>query len=371
MAQTLLLGEIGPAGTVATVFEDTFTDTNGVDLDDHTSDTPASKWQASGGNLAEVQSNKAVDINGQSSTITMKHSAAIADGVASQFELYVDVTRGAGVTVTNATFNLLFQADSAASSEYCYVGFNVNVTTSIVSILRDRIQAGASKDLGAITNSFASLAAGSSIRLGVTINGLNVTAWTEPVGGGTRTIHGSWTWTTVGFDVTDGSHEHLGIQYDQPGAAGAHDWSWDNIKGVEGTAIGSGGEIYQLDEESYGQDVATPILFVEETQDYFRLGRGGRMNYRKAYIPIAYSGACKLMITPITDYHLRLPATIQAFPHPSKRREATIEVPIAKHGTGIRFRIEVLERSGRVEVFTPDYAFVAMSAAGDTVIGVD
>ena len=54
-----------------------------------------------------------------------------------------------------------------------------------------------------------SIAAGASLRIGATVDGLDVTGWTEPAGGGTRTNRGSVVTLTV--DLRDGDHKRIGL----------------------------------------------------------------------------------------------------------------------------------------------------------------
>ncbi len=53
-----------------------------------------------------------------------------------------------------------------------------------------------------------SIAAGASLDFGATVNGLDVEGWTEPAGGGSRTVHGM---LTLDVDLRDGNHKRLGI----------------------------------------------------------------------------------------------------------------------------------------------------------------
>ncbi len=130
-------------------------------------------------------------------------------------------------------------------------------------------------------------------------------------------------------------------------------------------------ELYYLG-ASFGSQTAvgaaSPLLI--ETGDY-GIGRGGVMTLKTIYVPFAYSGACQIRVTPIVDLQTSLGPQTRSFPQPARRTEDEIEIDASKRCTWVRVRIEVLDATGLVEIYSPDIAWVHLTGAGKNIVSRD
>src|SRR2546425_12856405 len=78
-----------------------------------------------------------------------------------------------------------------------------------------------------ILQSGFALSTGATIRIGATVSGVSVQAWSEPAGGGTRTNIGSA--VTLTADYRDGSHQRVAFNFIGAQAAGPGSPSIDNF----------------------------------------------------------------------------------------------------------------------------------------------
>ena len=144
--------------------------------------------------------------------------------------------------------------------------------------------------------------------------------------------------------------------------------------GVSGSPFGQGAEIWYLAADSFGNQNTGgddfPLRL--ETANYLPAGRGGEVNLRKIYVPIAYEGACTIRVTPIVNFSNALRPTTVSFALPTKRTRKVIEANVDEGVvTQVRLKIEVVSTTGRVEFFTPDFATDPITEAGHVIAGAD
>ena len=116
-----------------------------------------------------------------------------------------------------------------------------------------------------------------------------------------------------------------------------------------------GGELYFLSSASFGQQVASAggadSALDIITPDMAPAGSGGVVNLRRIYVNVAWSlGGFTMRVTPIVDFERELDRTSFAFEAPPKRRTKTVTVPVAARCTWVACRIEIVARSGLVEI---------------------
>ncbi|MDH3497234.1 MAG: hypothetical protein OER21_10745 [Gemmatimonadota bacterium] len=89
------------------------------------------------------------------------------------------------------------------------------------------------------------------------------------------------------------------------------------------------------------------------TQPFAPIGNTGRTRLRRIYVMFGWQfGGARVRVTPIVDFVQRLPATtvVLAAPPTSAYLRQEVEIPAARMATWVEVEIEVLERSGRVDV---------------------
>ncbi len=134
-----------------------------------------------------------------------------------------------------------------------------------------------------------------------------------------------------------------------------------------------GAEVWYLAEETYGQQggIGTVGYMVLQDQDRAPVGKNGKLILRRVYWPFAYTGRCVLKVTPIVDFDWNGAPTVVGFSAPAKRRIAVIEAESGQLGTFISSRLEVLDYTGRIEFFTPEYAIKVVAEAAMAIVGPD
>lgn len=118
---------------------------------------------------------------------------------------------------------------------------------------------------------------------------------------------------------------------------------------------------------SFGNSAGTDVPALIETDDSAPAGPGGLFVGRRVYLPLRYSDACTVKVTPIVDFNQSLPATTQSFTTPAAPHNATITVLLAKTLTYIRVKIEVTARAGVVEFYQPSIAGKTLTGAYSAV----
>lgn len=184
---------------------DTFTDSDG-NLSGHTPDLGFGGWTYSGAaNEWEIDTNRA----NKPDTDTGPHFCrSDNDLVDDELEMYGDYTRNAvdDGAERHGLYVLASGTTAIANGEGVLVEFRRSGGGRMDLLIVRRDAAGVeqqSTNTGGIT-----IATGTSLRIGLTVSGLVVTAWTEPSGGGTRTTRGT---LTLGVDLRDGDHQRAGL----------------------------------------------------------------------------------------------------------------------------------------------------------------
>lgn len=122
--------------------------------------------------------------------------------------------------------------------------------------------------------------------------------------------------------------------------------------------------------ESYGTPVdgAYVPLLVEST-NLAPAGPVGRTIFRRIMVPFRYAGSVTLRVTPIVDLEKVQPSVSRTYTAPETPTQDVMEVALAVTGTYLRVRVEVLDRSGLVEVYTPTVAHRPLGSAATGVVG--
>jgi len=177
-----------PAPGAVTKFQDTFTDANGTVLDVHSADFPVGEgWQSAGGNLMDIQSDEVVNNWNGSGNYVAQTDGAVGIAYAIGDEVFADVEREEATDGYGQGF--AFFGDGANNYVVLWIE-NINATD--IGFGGYRFTGGFVDHLDADDPLMPTipLAPGSKIRLGITIiDGTHIEVWTEPVGGGTRTVH--------------------------------------------------------------------------------------------------------------------------------------------------------------------------------------
>ena len=194
---------------------------NGTALEAHMPDAGFVAWQESTGNGIQIQSNKAQAMAGV---------LGGADGVLATAALvndnfvYSADIKPAG---TGALPGLRFRSAgtlTTGSDEFLECHLTAAGGETVVSLIVGRFVAGASTTFTVATGLNLGSLFTNGIRLGVSVQGNIVTVWTEPYGGGTRTIRGQATITPTSFN--DASHRHFGLVRTSNGEIGT---TWYNL----------------------------------------------------------------------------------------------------------------------------------------------
>lgn len=129
----------------------------------------------------------------------------------------------------------------------------------------------------------------------------------------------------------------------------------------------AGAACYYLS-DGYGLPVGDDTPLLVETNDIAPSGQGGRFNLRRGLVPIRYGAACAVRNTLITDFVRLEAAQTKTYTSPPVEQEDVIEVLVARPCTTVRSRIEVLERAGRVTIFTPSAVGKGMTTGAAMVV---
>lgn len=193
---------------MAIIALDTFTDAD-KNLVDHTPDSGFGSWTYSGAaDDWKISGNKAKKEDNQDNTTRFCRSDLdIADD---DFEIFADYTRSGAdfAGERHGLYLLAHKTTAIANGEGVEVVFirNGPSTVNLKIIRRDSAGVEQQNFLAAVN---IGIGGGTSLRIGAEVSGLDVQAWTEPAGGGTRTNRGSPLTLTV--DLRDGNHKRMGL----------------------------------------------------------------------------------------------------------------------------------------------------------------
>ncbi len=183
---------------------DDFTDGDG-NLSGHTPPLGFGGWTYSGAaNEWVISGNKAL----KSNTSTIAFCRSDTNIAEDTFEVYGDYTRNA-VDDTGGRCGLYLLASSVtaiANGEGVLVEFRRSDASRMDLYIVRRDSSGVEQQSSNVAT--ITIATSTSLRIGATVSGLNVTAWTEPAGGGVRTDRGT---LVLGVDIRDGAHSRIGM----------------------------------------------------------------------------------------------------------------------------------------------------------------
>jgi len=184
-------------------------------FDDGTAETPAVGYVANTGSPAtffNISGGKLVITPGGSAGIFRWTAGDGAAGIEGGREWWADIEATAGI-VTNSRVLVLARAKNVAGGGGALVEFLAvalqNTSSTLATLRAVRYAAGVQAENVAIAAGLA-WATGSSIRLGFTLDDATgeATFWTEPLGGGARTEHGTH---TFGATYIDSDHRRFGM----------------------------------------------------------------------------------------------------------------------------------------------------------------
>lgn len=132
--------------------------------------------------------------------------------------------------------------------------------------------------------------------------------------------------------------------------------------------VAAGGELYILTGD-HGHSAGDDTLLLVETPDIAPLGVQGRLRLRRIVVPVRHGGACTLRITPIVDYNTALDSLVVTFDSPARIRRQAIQMKVVRGCTVVRLRIEVLDTTGEVAVFTPTLYYDPLTPAAVLAMG--
>ncbi|KKK77830.1 hypothetical protein LCGC14_2849650 [marine sediment metagenome] len=185
---------------------DDFTDSD-RNLNAHTPNFGFGGWTYSGAaNEWKIAGNKAEKALTDNDTQFCRSDDDVADD---RFDIWSDFTRSSGGEFSGERHGLYILASkitAIANGEGVQVVL-IHLTGSQMNfkIIR-RDSAGVEQQNTLLMT--ISIPSGASLRIGATVSGLNVTGWTEPAGGGTRTDRGTVVLTA---DLRDGNHKRIGL----------------------------------------------------------------------------------------------------------------------------------------------------------------
>ncbi len=231
---------------MALKFRDTFTDVNGTYLNAHSIDFPVGEsYLTAGGNLIRIESNIMVngwggvgDVFGQSDGLGGGVAYAIND------ECFADVQRWDDVFVFGSKAGFSILGDGGNEHLFVYLR-SLDATDQVVFGAIRYALAGTFDTLtgNAILMPRITMADKVWLRLGVNIiDGTHFEFWTEPPGGGARTVYvlddglgttefGYW---KVGVDYLDASHQRAVAMMHARGAGSIGFVGRDNLTIQEG-----------------------------------------------------------------------------------------------------------------------------------------
>jgi hypothetical protein len=214
---------VKPLPTV--LFLDTFTDADGTNIVAHTAET-GQGYSLSGGytDKIKIQSNTARLASGNDlGNWRMAVTSNIADDL---FDIWADYKRGsADVLGDYGQLEFLAQSGANPPQDRVYIALT-RESSSTVQIRLVRTKSFSIAQSVILQSGFA-LSTGATIRIGATVSGLSVQAWSEPAGGGTRTNIGSA--VTLTADYRDGAHQRVAFNFIGAQAAGSGSPSIDNF----------------------------------------------------------------------------------------------------------------------------------------------
>lgn len=127
-------------------------------------------------------------------------------------------------------------------------------------------------------------------------------------------------------------------------------------------------ELYVLS-TAYGNSVGADVPLLIETQDVPPMGPSGVVLFRRVEVPVTYEAACTVQVTPIIDFIQEGTVTSQVYGSPQQRTVDFLDGLVAQVGTAMRGRLEVLARSGPVEIAAPNLIFQPKAQAGAYPVG--
>lgn len=139
---------------------------------------------------------------------------------------------------------------------------------------------------------------------------------------------------------------------------------------------GAGAELYRLTDGVYGQQLtsipgSSDQLMKIQTDDVPVAGKGARTRLRRIYVTVGWDdGAPVLQITPVIDRDTRLAAVQYALATTSTPKTAVLEYKLARVGTYLGCIVEVLSRSGLVEIGPIECAHQILESGAPTIAGV-
>lgn len=139
---------------------------------------------------------------------------------------------------------------------------------------------------------------------------------------------------------------------------------------------GAGSELYRLSEGTYGQQVsgipgASDSLLRIQTDDVPIAGLSARTRFRRIYVTVGWDdGAPVLAITPVVDFNTKLGAVQYLLPTTSTPKKRVLEYRLARVGTYLGVIVDVLSRTGLVEVGPIQAAHLPLELAAPAVAGV-
>lgn len=127
-------------------------------------------------------------------------------------------------------------------------------------------------------------------------------------------------------------------------------------------------ELYVLS-GGYGLATGTDTALLVETPDVAPLGDLGRLRTRLLMCPVQYAGACTIRITPIVDFMTELDPLIVALAAPATVTRQVLQVKMLRGCTTFRVRLDVLERTGAVEFYTPVLHYTPLKQNSGVAMG--
>lgn len=138
---------------------------------------------------------------------------------------------------------------------------------------------------------------------------------------------------------------------------------------------GKGAKLYTLSVTSYGQQVASTggsdSLFLYDSDDYPILGEGGRTLLRRLYVKVAYKGACLVRLTPRIDVNALLTPRSWSLADTLTRQVKVLDLAVARVCTFAGFRMQVITRTGLVELLGLACAHKPLAQAADYAAGTE
>jgi hypothetical protein len=151
--------------------------------------------------------------------------------------------------------------------------------------------------------------------------------------------------------------------------------------GVGGTVAAPvpGAPVLYLSRESYGRQVAstggTDSLLAIETPDNAVVADAGIIKLRRVFLTIGMQfsggGNNRIIVTPIVDFNIKLPAFQFSFPGVPVYQIHELELVAWARCTWVRLRIDVLERTGRLEFMRWNVGYLPVVAVAPAGIGLD